>query len=629
MVSQFRKGLLDLYEKMCEHIKTLFCGQRPGVFYPAGVPEDWNSTRGGQTAFKNRAPFVNDPLFLIRILFDDTKLRLARVAPDGTLDWNRSAIKGVLHKITLINQLLAVLTYITAGPDPRAAEFLAHKIANGTRGRTVFRHFEDIYMVIRRVKGENLQGHESFIPTKLNPRLRELFDLYFTVIRPVEVILASALDPALGRLYATYAWVWDCRAVKTPDFTPVFRDLMCTFCGVFHCTVSTFRHLNVELGRIFLGPQYVTQNFTGFDILADQRSHSAKVERSIYGNQRNMLPSLTSDTLLTYGLVSGRWHDMLGFGLGPVILEPIQVRIKAEMALRHGFRTHLPERRAVPVAQADTVKDAVAIAHSVLTETMANVKADWTKDFTRIVSREIKKLLQLWADNVPEPSTSTTASTSAPHATSSSAPAPFPNASAEALPTPPADRLRRSGRRLPSSNGVSSLAKSTVCKPRRRPNPRTGDDMPAQGPTMSLRQRCSRGVAISDSEDEDELFPGFQVSRPSPSEARSPLVTGALPPPATSSSSSSQTTPAASSSSSSSQTALASTSSSLPSTKTKPGKRSLQQGDANLPAAKKARTQRPPGKENPYLHGLPQVEVYIDVEPRDLRARKQAKGSSA
>ncbi len=54
-------------------------------------------------------------------------------------------------------------------------------------------------MVIYCVKGENLQGHESFIPTKLNPRLRELFNLYFTVIRPVEVFLASALDPTLGR----------------------------------------------------------------------------------------------------------------------------------------------------------------------------------------------------------------------------------------------------------------------------------------------------------------------------------------------------------------------------------------------------------------------------------------------
>ncbi|KAG5220702.1 ATP-dependent DNA helicase [Salix suchowensis] len=584
VVSQFRKGLLDLYEKMCEHIKTLFHGRRPGVFYPAGVQKTG-------IVPENKAPFVNDPLFLIRILFDDTKLGLARIAPDGTLDWNHSAIKEVLHEITLINQLLAVLTYITAGPDPRAAEFLAHKIANGMRGRTVFRHFEDIYMVIRRVKGENLQGHESFISTKLNPRLHELFDLYFTVIRPVEVILASALDPAFGRLYTTYAWVWDCRMVKTPDFMPVFRDSMCTFCGVFHCTVSIFRHLNVELGRIFLGPQYVTQNFSGFDILADQRSHSAKC---------NMLPSLTSNTLLMYGLVSGHWHDMLGFGLGPVILEPIQ---------------------------ADTIKDAVAIAHSVLTETMANVKADWTKDFTCIVSREIKKLLQLWADNVPEPSTSTTASSSTPHVSSSSAPTPSPDASAEALPTHPADRLRRSGRRLPSSNGVS-LAKHTACKPHHRPNPHTGDDMPTQGPTMSLRQRRSRRVVISHSEDEDESFPGFQVSRHLPFEAHSPSVAlslGALPPPATLLSSSSQTTLAASSSSSSSQTALASTSSSLPSTKTKPRKRSLQQEDTNLPAAKKARTWRLLGKENADVHGLPQIEVYIDVEPRDLKRRSKPK----
>ncbi|KAF4584744.1 hypothetical protein EYR38_001975 [Pleurotus pulmonarius] len=489
VVSQFRKGLLDLHEKICERIKTLFRGQRPGVFYPAG----------------------------------------------------------------------------------------------------------------------------------LNPRLRELFNLYFTVIRPVEVILASALDPALGRLYTTYAWVWDCHVVKTPDFTPVFRDSMRTFCGVFHCTVSVFRHLNVELGRIFLGPQYVTQNFSGFDILADQRSHSAKVERSIYGNQRNMLPSLTSDTLLTYGLVSGRWHDMLGFGLGPVILEPIQVRIKVEMALRHGFRTHLPERGAVPVAQADTVKDAVAIAHSVLTETVANMKADWTKDFTRIVSREIKKQLQIRADNIPEPLTNTTASSPTPHVSSSSAPS--ANASAEAVPTPPVNRLRQSGRRLPSSNGVT-----TARKPCHRPNPRTGDDIPAQGPTMSLRQRRSRPVLISGSEDEEESFPVFQVSRPSPFEARSPSVAlslGALPPPATLSLSSSQTTLATLSSSSSSQTALASTSSSLPLPKTKPGKHSLQQGDDSLPAAKKARTRRPPGKQEAYLHGLPQVEVYIDVLPQDLKRRSR------
>ncbi len=72
---------------------------------------------------------MNDPLFLIRILFDNTKLHLACVAPDGTLDWNRSTIKEVLHEITLINQLLAVLTYTTTGLDPQAAEFLGHTAA--------------------------------------------------------------------------------------------------------------------------------------------------------------------------------------------------------------------------------------------------------------------------------------------------------------------------------------------------------------------------------------------------------------------------------------------------------------------------------------------------------------------
>ncbi|KAF9499165.1 hypothetical protein BDN71DRAFT_1428214 [Pleurotus eryngii] len=317
-IDKYRNGLKELNHTIIRLICQLFnCSwdDLPDFTYPSNMEDDWNSTKWGDSTFRSECPYVKDPNALIKTLLKRLRLMTGQCS-NGEPWWNLAAVCKVLDQITYISQLIAVLTFNIACLDPQASEFLTHKIANGTCPRTVFRLFKDIWIVIQWVKGENIHHCESFIPMKLNTTLCQLWEVYYTLIHPAEKHLAMILwENSKSRLYMVYAWVWNGEVPKTPQFTCIFKATMEKFCSMKNCNICTFRHLNVVLGCVYLGSNFISKHFT-VDYLTQQRSHSGSVECNHYGHSSSMLPTITTDSLQIYSNISDEWGNLVGFSPG-------------------------------------------------------------------------------------------------------------------------------------------------------------------------------------------------------------------------------------------------------------------------------------------------------------------------
>ncbi len=255
---------------------------------------------------------VPKPNQLMAALLNTPGRALLRKDNAGGAVWNQAAVLEVLGIMREINHSLSLYSFITAGPDPRGAEFVEHKIRNSNRPRTVFRSLKDLWLVTRRTKGEHNQGAESFIAMKCHPELTRLLEIYLLGIRPLEQILARvAWNEETALLYSEYLWL-DMGKVMTAD---TFSELLSTFmqqkAGVRDCGLRNFRQLTVEMGRVYLGSEFQLA-MEGEDAFAELRGHTTRVERAHYAPEAGHLPSLTSDTVLRFGFASDAWARMMG-----------------------------------------------------------------------------------------------------------------------------------------------------------------------------------------------------------------------------------------------------------------------------------------------------------------------------
>ncbi|KAF9494560.1 P-loop containing nucleoside triphosphate hydrolase protein [Pleurotus eryngii] len=335
-IPTFLHGLENIYQSILELFKMLWRRHTFKYTIPEEFVDDWtNDTRGfswcTDPAHPNQPhPFAKEHQ-LLEILINDPHLKLFTRGPNNTLIPNPAAILSILEQCQKINLQLAIYTYLTAGASPRASESVDFKITNGTRDRNVFYHSGDIWLVTRRVKSEGQKGHEDFIPFKCHPRLSELLKMYLLGIRPMERQLARLVwNEEVGQLYDTQLWIHNKQVIKSDYFSNCLGTMMNTYCQVKDCKVRAWRQLSVAMGRMYLGNTFEVDLEEG-SILAAQRSHSIQVERVHYAPEEGHLPSLSSDTLLQYGLASEAWARMLGCYPNQPLLVPILLQKRQQL----------------------------------------------------------------------------------------------------------------------------------------------------------------------------------------------------------------------------------------------------------------------------------------------------------
>ncbi|KAJ8690915.1 hypothetical protein PTI98_010533 [Pleurotus ostreatus] len=404
VVPDYVAGLNDMANDIERKIVDLFRGQDIDLQIPGDAVEDWNTTSRGQGYFSDISKLVTRSDQLMDIHLKDEDLKLMKVSSSGDPLWNMDAVHKVLKQTADITDLISVYALNTCGPHPRGTEFMEHKIVNSVRPRNIFVNNEKMYFVTRRVKNESEIGHESFIVELAHPRLRSMILKLIVGIRPMEQVLVRiAYSEEVGQRYDEYLYPPYCTEKDSSKFSNLLQSLLWKYCRIKNAGLRNMRQLTVELGRVYLGNDFVQKSFDVDDVLARQRGHSLAVERKMYAPEMNHLPAMSSDALQDYEAASMAWHHVLGCAPGLPPLVPCCLRKKLMYEAKRGI--YPPVEPDINGSTPDQSVDMQAICgmfietQSMLTRTLASFKTDTRNE----IKQSIADAMVEFARHVPLP----------------------------------------------------------------------------------------------------------------------------------------------------------------------------------------------------------------------------------
>jgi len=352
-IHKWRQALRSLLDKTKEAISAVCYGSDFGLRTPERVCDDWSNTKRGYSGFMKNT-FLPHKLPLLDAILHDEQLQLAS-SPDGkSLSIDFYKVMKIMEKFEEINRMLSLLTFFLPGQPARGAEFIDYKICNSNRPRCVFLDEQGtIWIVVRRVKWENIAKREVFLPKKCPPELSNLLKMYLLIIRPVEIELSKRIystEPGGARSaahnYSTFLWVKNGEKVASNELTKHIATFLEEECGL-KGGVPSFRHISVEMSRIFFPPNYedILEDNRARDA-AKQRGHSYKMVLSGYALEADHLPELASDVLLNYGKISELWWRLADVipGLEPLI--PFRVQQEKERRQISELKKEVTELKA-------------------------------------------------------------------------------------------------------------------------------------------------------------------------------------------------------------------------------------------------------------------------------------------
>jgi DEAD/DEAH box helicase len=320
---KWTNGLRRLYDDTWTLVKELFRQKELDLQIPDEVPDDMTNSQRGYSWLDN-GKFIKDRA-LLQILMEDCSLQLCSRSHTGLI-FRPQAMISIMDSCAAINRNLLVLLHALPGQPSRGSEFVEHKIRNSTRSRTLFRIHNALWLVTRRLKTENLTRREVFIPIKIPPELQTLLEFYLLAIRPVEIDLARKLygdDQAL--LFHEFLFVQHGKKIPEESFSHVLQIISNDYFDCSNLRIRSYRHCVIGFARHFLGTEYDIEEDED-DALAQQAGHGPSIRRSIYAPQQGFLPSLTSDLINRYGVVSEWWWRLTKFYPGAPPLLPLQER---------------------------------------------------------------------------------------------------------------------------------------------------------------------------------------------------------------------------------------------------------------------------------------------------------------
>lgn len=337
-IPQLIQGIRKLFEDTVQDVNNLFQNHSIPINIPAIVPDDMTNTTRGYSWLNNGC--FAEPFALMRILCDDKSLRLCQKDPSGGLIWNTSAVVTTLQKCKKINKGLSVLCHTATGQPCRAKEFVDLKYRNGTRPRGLFREFNNLLIVPRRLKTETTTGREVFIPRYVPPELQALLEQYLIIVRPVEEQLAyQAYGEEERNLYEEYVWVQMGRVISGEDFSDCLEEYTERYIGCA-LSIQPWRHMAISWTREYLGDemQLEKEKEKGEheDVLAAQTGHSEVIRQLRYAPEISKLSSLTSDTMHRFKAASEAWWRFMQFYPGAQPVLPLRTHRRLEYEVTQG-----------------------------------------------------------------------------------------------------------------------------------------------------------------------------------------------------------------------------------------------------------------------------------------------------
>ena len=323
-ITKWRNGLRTLADEVTKELDELCLNNLFGLSIPDNIFDDWANEDRGYSWTKN-GNFTEDKRILLAAMLKDPAMRLAKLNESGEFRFDIAEVWDFLHRCDSVNEKLSLLSFFTAGQTPRVTEFVEHKFSNSTRPRTIFRDFDSLWLCTRRIKTENRNEKETFIPMKCHPELTKLLERYLLIVRPVEAELVKVVrTPHHYHTFTEYMWTKNCEPISPEAMRKTILDYTTKY---FDSPIGTqeYRQICVEIGRVFLGSENEIRE-EDLDALATQAGHSIIMTRLRYAPEVGMPPSMSSDLLGRFARVSEAWWQVAGFRPGHAPLLPLRTR---------------------------------------------------------------------------------------------------------------------------------------------------------------------------------------------------------------------------------------------------------------------------------------------------------------
>ena len=317
-----RAGLQEMESKAWEILDDITLKERIPYNIPKDMVDDMTDSSIGYSWLDN-GPFTESENALLQKLMQDPASKLG-YKENGKLKCNMVAAVGLMDKLAEVNRLLSVLLHIAPSQPARGTEHVDQKIRNSWRLRNLFHQDGKLWMVTQYTKTTNLTGRDVFIPMIVPDRLAKLLEYYLVVFRPLETTLAGIIyGKDAAQLYHDYLYVERGERVSSKDFGQYFTTITAQYMNV-PLLMSYYRHAAIAIKREFIDAIYHITS-THDDEVGDLLSgHSTPTARRIYATKYGDLPFLTTDAIREYINFCMRWHQVMGYGDGPIPL-PLQM----------------------------------------------------------------------------------------------------------------------------------------------------------------------------------------------------------------------------------------------------------------------------------------------------------------
>ncbi|KAJ6557774.1 hypothetical protein B0H19DRAFT_1261366 [Mycena capillaripes] len=291
-ITAYRSGIQDVLRDLKVDLHKLLYGYDTELNIPDAPVDKWTETERGYSFVNNHDYIPPDSYF--SHLLHSSGADLTWTDADGRLHFKLPSVNRHVHQDALFIRKLVVFIASSCTVS-RTAEFLEAKMKNSTRRRELFMHLQDLWIVVRRMKWDNLVCHAVFVPHLVPACVRNLLLCYVLIARPALVkLLRVTKEEQTTILYDEYLWVADRQlGLKTLDH----------------------RHMQVEIGRLFVN-RNLELGIDDNDIGAKQCSHRGSTSTRIYSREDGWLEMLSSDQLLLYRAHCLDWQQGLGLRAG-------------------------------------------------------------------------------------------------------------------------------------------------------------------------------------------------------------------------------------------------------------------------------------------------------------------------
>jgi superfamily II DNA or RNA helicase len=239
--------------------------------------------------------------------------------------FSMSKVREYRQSAERMKKLVLVSKHMGSGPPGRGDEIAPLRFRNGIlQARNFYIVDGRLVSVTRYHKSQAMFGEPKVIPRFIPWRLAQVIVVYLVYVQPFMEELDQQTNgpPRSDHLWHDKNGPW-----TTYHLTKALREETAIRTGL-ELTTSGYRHVAVEMGREYVGTDFMVHQPGGNEMLpegedviegpasldnaVDLAAAHTQAQAQRYGVRADIIRNLTDESLQVFGSICSRWHDFLG-----------------------------------------------------------------------------------------------------------------------------------------------------------------------------------------------------------------------------------------------------------------------------------------------------------------------------